>query len=82
MLVLSLFRELNQVAILGFIAAGTMFIALLLTLIFLGVQGDPVGYAPGMSFTVRAWAAEGTTFVAGFNAFLNVRLGLTLHCSC
>jgi len=72
MLSLSLFRELNQVAIIGFIAAGTMFIAFLLTLIFLGVDGKPPGYAPGLPFTITAWSKPGTTFTAGFNAVLNI----------
>jgi len=72
MFTLSLVRELNQVAILGFIAASTMFVAFLLCLIFLGVQAGPAGWSPGLPITVRAWAAPGTTFVAGFNAILNI----------
>jgi len=72
MVVLSIPRELNQVAILGFIAAGTMFIAFLLCLIFLGTQAGPAGWTTGAAITVRAWALPGTTFTAGFNAFLNI----------
>ena len=49
-----------------------MFIAFLLTLIFLGVEPGPAGWSPGQPVTIRAFAAPGTTFVAGFNAFLNI----------
>jgi len=72
MFFLSLARELNQVAIMGIVAASTMFIAFLLCLIFLGIEGHPAGWTPGASVTVRTWAAPGTTFVTGFNAFLNI----------
>ncbi|KAK9898346.1 hypothetical protein P389DRAFT_32478 [Cystobasidium minutum MCA 4210] len=72
MLVLSLPRELNQVAMLGFFAAISMLIALILCLAFFGVEDAPAGFMPEVPVTVRAWAAEGTTFVQGFNAFLNI----------
>lgn len=37
-----------------------------------GVQDAPAGYIEGTTISIRAWAAPGTTFVQGFNAFLNI----------
>lgn len=40
---------------------------------FTGIQGrNPVGLPEGESVKLTAWAPEGTTFVDGFNAFLNI----------
>lgn len=38
----------------------------------LGIEGNPAGWTAGATKTVRVWAAPGTTFTAGFNAFLNI----------
>jgi len=72
MFILSLPRELNQIALLGFASAFFMLIAFILCLVFLGIQDGPAGWTAGQPITVRVWAAPGTTFVAGFNAFLNI----------
>ena len=53
-------------------AAATMLIALIMTLAFAGAESTPVGYDPARPVTLRAWAAPGTTFVAGLSAFLNI----------
>lgn len=37
-----------------------------------GVQGLPNGAAVGEVITWTVWAPEGTTFVAGLNAVLNI----------
>jgi hypothetical protein len=41
-------------------------------IVVFGVQDAPAGFMPDMPVTIRAWAAPGTTFVQGFNAFLNI----------
>ena len=56
------------------VSAAPMAIAILLTIIFMGITGRnpanmPVGGAP---VTIHVFAPPGTTFVDGFNAFLNV----------
>lgn len=38
----------------------------------LGIEGHPKGWTEGAAVTIRAWALPGTTFTAGFNAFLNI----------
>lgn len=50
-----------------------MFIAIILTLAFSGAQGrKPAGYDPSAPVYITAWAPEGTTFVQGFNAMLDI----------
>lgn len=69
---LTLPRKMENVAMLSIVSALSMFIAILLVMIFTGVQGrNPVGMDAGPP-TITAWAPEGTTFVDGFNAFLNI----------
>jgi hypothetical protein len=67
-------RKLDQVALMGIVSAISMGIAILLVLIFSGIQGrNPVALAEGGEpVRITAWAPEGTTFVDGFNAFLNL----------
>lgn len=69
---LSLFRELKRVAAMSLFAASTMLIALIMTLAFAGAEDHPAAYDPATPVTIRAWAAPGTTFVAGMNAVLNI----------
>ena len=68
----SLFREFKHIASMSIFAAVTMFIALIMTLAFAGSESTPVGYDPARPVTIRAWAAPGTTFVAGLSAALNI----------
>ncbi|KAF9510103.1 hypothetical protein BS47DRAFT_1364797 [Hydnum rufescens UP504] len=72
----SFFRDLKHMSALEIIAASTMFIALLLTMIFAGVQDHPAGYK-GDPITIRAWAAPGSTFVEGLGTVqvLNITYG-------
>ncbi|KZV78857.1 hypothetical protein EXIGLDRAFT_736347 [Exidia glandulosa HHB12029] len=70
----SLPRPLAQLSGLGTFSAATMGIAVLLAIIFAGVQGTPAGYDPltlGEPI-VRVVAAKGTGYVAGMSAFLNI----------
>lgn len=41
-------------------------------MIFAGIQGEPAGYVSGAVVTASPWSPPGTTFVAGFNAILNI----------
>ena len=71
--VLTLPRKLENVALMGIVSAISMGIAILLVLIFTGIQGrEPVDFVANEPVRITAWAPEGTTFVDGFNAFLNL----------
>lgn len=72
-LLLTLPRKLEQLTILGVISAISMFISIMLVMIFSGIQGphpnvdnfkEPV--------YITAFAPKGTGFVAGFGAMLNI----------
>ncbi|SCU82311.1 LAME_0C00584g1_1 [Lachancea meyersii CBS 8951] len=62
------FSSLSKVA---YFSAITMFIAVVLAMIFAGVQDHPAGY-DGTPLTFRAFPKKGTTFVEGMSAFLNI----------
>lgn len=49
-----------------------MLVATLIVICGHGVQGYPSGYDPAVPITHSVWAPEGTTFVQGVNALLNV----------
>ncbi|KAJ6583488.1 transmembrane amino acid transporter protein-domain-containing protein [Mycena vulgaris] len=67
----SLPRTLNQLGGLGTFSAVTMGIAVLLAVIFSGVQSHPAGYN-GVAPIVTSVPVPGTTFVVGMSAFLNI----------
>lgn len=70
---LTLPRKMENVAMMGIVSAISMGIAILLLLIFSGIQGrNPVDAIPGEPVRITAFAPPGTTFVDGFNAFLNI----------
>ncbi|KAI0263580.1 transmembrane amino acid transporter protein-domain-containing protein [Gloeopeniophorella convolvens] len=68
----SLPRTLNQLGSLGVISAVTMGIAVLLAIIFSGVQDHPFGYILGEEPLVTAVPVKGTSYVTGMSAFLNI----------
>ncbi|CAK5280942.1 unnamed protein product [Mycena citricolor] len=70
--VVSLPRTLNQLSGLGTFSAVTMAIAVLLAIVFAGIQSEPAGYIAGEPGIVTAWPVAGTTFVNGMSAFLNI----------
>ncbi|KAN0065156.1 hypothetical protein ACQY0O_001653 [Thecaphora frezii] len=72
-LLLTLPRKLEQVATMGIVSAISMAISIFLVLVFTGIQGRNPNVA-NVTAPVRitAWAPEGTTFVDGFGAFLNI----------
>lgn len=49
-----------------------MFICTIITIVGHGIQGTPNGWAEGDVITLTTWAPEGTTFVQGMNALLNI----------
>lgn len=61
----SLPRTLNQLSGLGTFSAVTMGIAVLLAIIFVGIQDHPFGYVEGQGPTVHVVAEKGTGFVLG-----------------
>ncbi|KAF7799917.1 hypothetical protein EIP86_011160 [Pleurotus ostreatoroseus] len=69
---ISLPRPLAQMSVLGWFSAATMGIAVLLAMIFAGVQDHPFGYIAGQEPLVTRLPVQGTTYVAGMSAFLNI----------
>ncbi|KAJ7460949.1 transmembrane amino acid transporter protein-domain-containing protein [Mycena galericulata] len=68
----SLPRTLNQLSGLGTFSAVTMGIAVLLAIVFSGIQSEPFGYISGEPPIVSKFPIAGTTFVSGMSAFLNI----------
>ncbi|BGP12279.1 hypothetical protein JCM10213v2_000192 [Rhodosporidiobolus nylandii] len=65
-------RDFSSFTPLGLIASSTMFVAALIVMIGHGTQGNPSGWTEGLQITHSVWAPEGTTFVQGMNAVLNI----------
>lgn len=63
--VISLPRTLSQLSHLGTFSAVTMGIAVLLAIIFAGIQDHPFGYIEGQEPTIHIVAPAGTGFVMG-----------------
>jgi hypothetical protein len=61
----SLPRTLNQLSGLGTFSAVTMGIAVLLAIIFSGIQSEPFGFVAGEPGIVTNFPVAGTTFVIG-----------------
>ncbi|GAB5590318.1 hypothetical protein Unana1_05218 [Umbelopsis nana] len=71
-IILSLPRTLTQVSFQSVVSAILMFTSVMLCMIFAGIQSEPVGYIEGTVVRASPWSPPGTTFVAGFNAVLNI----------
>ncbi|KII84890.1 hypothetical protein PLICRDRAFT_57399 [Plicaturopsis crispa FD-325 SS-3] len=69
---ISLPRTLDKMSYLGTFSAATMGLAVLLAMIFAGVQDHPFGYIVGQEPLVTAFPVKGTTYVSGMSAFLNI----------
>ena len=65
-------RTLSQLSGLALFSAVTMFLATLLSVIFSGVEAHPAGWIEGSDPIVTLFPVEGTTFVTGMSAFLNI----------
>ncbi|KAI1784526.1 transmembrane amino acid transporter protein-domain-containing protein [Ganoderma leucocontextum] len=70
--VFTLPRTLSELSHLGLFSAVTMGIAVLLAIIFAGVEDHPYRWTPGDDPIVTLWPVKGTTFVAGMSAFMNI----------
>ncbi|KAJ7684567.1 transmembrane amino acid transporter protein-domain-containing protein [Mycena polygramma] len=70
--VISLPRTLNTLSGMGTFSAITMGIAVLLAIIFAGIQSEPFGFVDGEPPLVTKFPVAGTTFVTGMSAFLNI----------
>jgi hypothetical protein len=62
---ISLPRTLSELSGMGAFSAITMFIAVLLAMVFAGIQDHPFGYVLGEEPLVTFFPVKGTTFVAG-----------------
>lgn len=69
---ISLPRQLSQLSYLGTFSAVTQGIAVILAIIFVGIQAHPAGYITGEAPIVTLFPVKGTTFVSGMSAFLNI----------
>lgn len=67
--VVSLPRTLSQLSHIGVFSAATMGLAVLLSIIFAGVQKHPSGYILGQEPIVTIIPIKGTTYVAGGSPF-------------
>lgn len=70
-LIFSMPRTFSSMSIVGYFSAITMFIAVILAMVFAGVQEHPDKY-DGTAIVFRAFPAKGTTYVDGMSAFLNI----------
>ncbi|KAH7921683.1 hypothetical protein BV22DRAFT_1071856 [Leucogyrophana mollusca] len=69
---ISLPRTLDQLSALGTVSAFFTFVAIVLAIVFAGVQSHPFGYVEGVEPLVTAWPVKGTTYISGMSAFLNI----------
>ncbi|KAF7986701.1 hypothetical protein HWV62_20226 [Athelia sp. TMB] len=69
---ISLPRTLAQLSRLGIFSAVTMGLAVLLAIIFAGIQDHPAGYIAGAEPLVTVLPVKGTSYVVGMSAFLNI----------
>ncbi|KAJ7579073.1 transmembrane amino acid transporter protein-domain-containing protein [Mycena floridula] len=69
---ISLPRTLSQLSGMGVFSAVTMGIAVLLAMIFAGIQAHPFGYVAGDEPLVTVIPVKGTSFILGMSAFLNI----------
>lgn len=69
--IFSLPRTFSTMSHVGYFSAITMFIAVILAMVFAGVQSHPDKF-DGTPVKFRAFPEEGTTFVDGMSAFLNI----------
>ncbi|GAV49369.1 hypothetical protein ZYGR_0P00120 [Zygosaccharomyces rouxii] len=70
-LVFSLPRKFISMSFLGYFATITMFVSVILAMVFAGVQSHPYGY-DGTPVVYKAFPVKGTTYVSGMGAFLNI----------
>lgn len=69
--IFSMPRTFSGMSHLATFSAATMFIAVILCMVFAGIQDHPAGW-DGTPVTYRLIPEKGTTFAAGMSAFLNI----------
>ncbi|CUM53572.1 unnamed protein product [Debaryomyces tyrocola] len=70
---ISLPRTFSSLSSVAYFSAITMFIAVILSMIFAGIQDHPSGYDELQEpVSWRLFPAKGTTYVLGMSAFLNI----------
>ena len=69
---ISLPRTLEGLSGMGLFSAATMGIAVLLAMIFSGIQDHPFGYIAGSEPIVTTIPVPGITYVMAMSAFLNI----------
>ncbi|EEQ37802.1 hypothetical protein CLUG_01925 [Clavispora lusitaniae ATCC 42720] len=69
--IISLPRTFSHMSSVGYFSAGTMFIAVILAMVFAGIQDHPYGYT-GDPVKYHLWPQKGTTYVQGMSALLNI----------
>lgn len=65
-------RTFSHMSVIGLFAAITMFIAVLLSMIFVGIQDHPDKFTADVPVRWNLWPQEGTTYVSGMSAMLNI----------
>lgn len=69
---LSLPRTFSSLSSVAYFSAITMFIAVILAMVFAGIEDHPGHYKVGTEVHYRLFPEKGTTYVAGMEAFLNI----------
>lgn len=70
---ISLPRTFSSLSIVAYFSAATMFVAVVLSVVFAAIQDHPGGYDKlQLPVTYSLWPKKGTTFVDGMSAFLNI----------
>lgn len=69
---LSLPRTFSKLSIVAYFSAGTMFIAVILSMVFAGIQEHPNHYKESVPVHYNLWPEKGTSFVSAMSAFLNI----------
>ncbi|CAG97975.1 uncharacterized protein KLLA0_F04125g [Kluyveromyces lactis] len=69
--VFSIPRTFSSLSKVAYFSAITMFISVILAMIFAGIQDHPAGY-DGTAVTYQLWPKKGTTYVDAMGAFLNI----------
>lgn len=68
---LSLPRTFSHMSFIGYFSAATMFVSVILSMTFAGVQSHPPKWT-GDEITWNLWPKEGTMYVEGMTAMLNI----------
>lgn len=70
--IISLPRTFNLMSFIAVFSAGTMFVAVILSMVFVAIQGNPNGFVSLVPVTYNLWPEKGTSYVNGMAAVLNI----------